>query len=280
MLTSQRNRRYGFTAVEAVVVFIVLAIVVTVVMVQVDKRTQARLREESAANLNAVYATFIGRRNISDPVKAKIGSGQEWAVMWHPLSSSPGQLSPERTNELMQNIQRTDSLTAFISPAHPNAEQMRMKAQTEPTSAITDDSFWYLGYELQTEEAGLLFVEAYKKAVAKTGEPPKAEVLKVGLHNSAYGVETDEISRLSHYNFFLSRNSVLLDALSVAMSTGNQRDASTAPAFIERPGLQRGGSHVLWSDGTVEFIPYPGKWPMTEKFIKALESLDELKVKQ
>ena len=50
--------------------------------------------------------------------------------------------------------------------------------------------------------------------------------------------------------------------------------------MIERPGLQRGGSNVLFMDGRVEFIPYPGKWPMTEKFIKALESLDELKVKK
>ena len=52
------------------------------------------------------------------------------------------------------------------------------------------------------------------------------------------------------------------------------------PVIIERPGLQKGGSNVLFLDGHVEFIAYPGKWPMTEKFIKALESLDELKVKE
>ena len=55
---------------------------------------------------------------------------------------------------------------------------------------------------------------------------------------------------------------------------------SRYPLFIERPGLQRGGSNVLFWDGHVEFMEYPGPWPMTEKFIKALESLDELKVKE
>ena len=52
------------------------------------------------------------------------------------------------------------------------------------------------------------------------------------------------------------------------------------PILIERPGLQRGGSNVLFLDGRIEFMPYPGPWPMTEKFIKALESLDELKEKK
>ena len=36
----------------------------------------------------------------------------------------------------------------------------------------------------------------------------------------------------------------------------------------------------VFLDGTVKFVEYPGPWPMTEKFIKALESLDELKVKE
>lgn len=62
-----------------------------------------------------------------------------------PLSRTPGQLSPERTDDLMNSLVQRDNLTVFISPAHPNVEQMRKKAQSEPLSAITDDSFWYLG---------------------------------------------------------------------------------------------------------------------------------------
>jgi len=53
-----------------------------------------------------------------------------------------------------------------------------------------------------------------------------------------------------------------------------------AYGYLRDTGFLKGGAHVLWNDRTIEFIPYPGIWPMTEKFIKALESLDELKVKE
>jgi hypothetical protein len=33
---------------------------------------------------------------------------------------------------------------------------------------------------------------------------------------------------------------------------------------------------VLFLDGHTEFVPYPGKFPMTKRFIEALESLDAL----
>ena len=47
--------------------------------------------------------------------------------------------------------------------------------------------------------------------------------------------------------------------------------------MIERPGMHETGASVLFLDGHVEFMRYPGKFPMTEKVIKALESLDNLK---
>ena len=47
--------------------------------------------------------------------------------------------------------------------------------------------------------------------------------------------------------------------------------------MIERQGLHRGGAHVLYKSGLVKFMEYPGEFPMTEKFIQALESLDDLK---
>ena len=48
--------------------------------------------------------------------------------------------------------------------------------------------------------------------------------------------------------------------------------------LIERPGLHKNGANVLFFDGHVEFFEYPGPFPMTQKFITALEELDELKV--
>lgn len=256
MLTKLRNSKRGFTAVELVLVIVVLAIIVSVTMVMVDRQRQARLREESAANLRVLQNCVRGLITEGGGIKAA-GNFQPL-----PLSTVPGQLTPEWTPSQIQKLLKSEDRFAFISPAHPDAERMRKDALDNPESAITDASYWYLGYTLFNEEAGLAFVRAYKNAVSETGKPPTANELKVSLRSGDNGVETVQLHRLD-------------------LTLGNYSDlqsfAPFIPTFIERPGLQRGGSNVLFLDGKVEFIPYPGKWPMTEKFIKALESLDELK---
>lgn len=239
-------RRRGFTAVEAVLVLVVLAIVVSVTMAQVDKRRQASLREESAENLRTLYRSII-----PDPAE-RIRPVSTW-----PLSSTiPGQLAPSVNHVFMGRLQKSNNPTAFISPAHPNAERMRGQVHGDPESGVTDDSYWYLGYVLPDEKSGLAFVSAYKKAVRDTGKPPNEDRITSMPYDGARLVRADLL--------FIRGYGSLYDV----------------PIFIERPGLQRGGSNVLFLDGTVEFIPYPGKWPMTEKFITALESLDELKEKK
>ena len=50
---------------------------------------------------------------------------------------------------------------------------------------------------------------------------------------------------------------------------------SKMPIMIERPNHHvPPGGNVLYIYGHVEFIPYPGKWPMTETTIGTLESLE------
>jgi prepilin-type processing-associated H-X9-DG protein len=46
------------------------------------------------------------------------------------------------------------------------------------------------------------------------------------------------------------------------------------PAMVEHPGLYGDGGHVLFMDGHVEFMEYPGEFPMTGRFIAALESFE------
>ena len=143
---------------------------------------------------------------------------------------------------------------------------------TNPVSAITDASYWYLGYALPNEEAGLAFVEVYREAVEETGKPPTG---KIKLESRIEVIDDDYTPKLMSAHFPLAK--ISHDGI---MYFRGFRLAIPIPILIERPGLQRGGSNVLFWDGTVEFIPYPGKWPMTEKFIRALESLDALKEKK
>ena len=45
------------------------------------------------------------------------------------------------------------------------------------------------------------------------------------------------------------------------------------PMPLSQPTI---GGMVVYQDGRSEFIPYPGKWPMTEKTIATLTALTEL----
>lgn len=279
-MTHPKNNRRGFTAVELAVVLLVIAILVSVTMVQVDRQRQERLREASAANLKSMYEVFsqtaTPKRDgliITWPVKPPVEYDRPLA----PLSSAPGHLIPEPTfayptggfprREQWSAIGfkwrlLASNPTALISPAHPDAKQMLKDAFDDRDSAYTDDSYWYLGYALPNEEAGLAFVEAYKKSVETTGKPPILYVLslKVRPFNAGDGEKLTELVRLRRH-----------------ASAGSNTPPSTIPIVIERPGLLKGGANVLFTDGHIEFIKYLGKWPMTGKFIKALESLDELK---
>jgi len=49
--------------------------------------------------------------------------------------------------------------------------------------------------------------------------------------------------------------------------------------MIERPEFHGDGGHILYLDGHVEFVSYPGKFPMTPAFIDGLRSLDTLETK-
>jgi prepilin-type processing-associated H-X9-DG protein len=189
-------------------------------------------------------------------------------VMKMFANESRGELFPRldpRPGHLMMlgNIvfpEYVTDVSVYISPAHPEAAELKERATKDPLSIIDDHSYWYLGYAVTTEEAGLAFIEAYKNAV-KNGEVPNED-----RTDTSAGV----IPRLREgvERFYIT---------DINDPSSSARIQSEIPIMIERPGMQEGGASVLFLDGHVEFIKYPGEFPMTEKFIQALESLDALK---
>lgn len=134
-----------------------------------------------------------------------------------------------------------------------------------PAELIDDESYFYLGFATTNEEQGLAFAAAYE-AAAKEGRtlgedlpvPPGGPAGLDKIHPLREGIE----------RFFIT------DINDPAASAMTQ---STIPTIVERPGHHSpDGGNVLFMDGHVEFIKYPGKYPMTEPFIKALEKLDAL----
>lgn len=212
------------------------------------------------------------RRTVSMPAQIRGASQnnlkQLGLVMKMFANESRGQifprLDPRPGHLMMLGIEvfpeYVTDVSVYISPAHPQAAELKERATQDPLSIIDDHSYWYLGYAIPNEEAGLAFIEAYKKAV-KNGEAP-GEELEVAAASTIMRLR-EGIER-----FFIT---------DINDPASSARIQSEIPIMIERPGLQEGGSNVLYMDGHVAFIKYPGIFPMTEKFIQALESLDTLK---
>ena len=132
---------------------------------------------------------------------------------------------------------------------------------------IDDHCYIYLGYALASESEGLAWVEAYRKQVEAGGGFDEDLPADAG----AGPLGTDRFYRLRpDFTCFLLGEGVKLGASALP-------DAQI-PVFIERPGHypRRPGGWVVFLDGHAEYCAYPGKFPMTKKFIEALESLDAL----
>ena len=125
--------------------------------------------------------------------------------------------------------------------------------------------YWYLGYAMANEEQGRAFLDAYR-AQATTGD-------KVITDEDLADADGTPIRRL----YERVERDVAKDLNIPVNSPRHASLPSTIPTMIERLGHHKGGANVLYLDGHVEFIAYPGKWPMTKDFIQGLESLDELR---
>jgi hypothetical protein len=112
-------------------------------------------------------------------------------------------------------------------------------------------SYWYLGYAAPDEASGLALVDAYRDAVTRGAS----------LEKDLRGADGKTIYRLRE---------------DVQRSLGLELWEKVPPVLIERPGHHDKGAHVLYLPGFVWFVPL-GEYPLTEKFIEALSSLDALR---
>ncbi len=171
------------------------------------------------------------------------------------LDPRPGRLAPLKEDLYPEFMAEPRIL---MCPTDAERTQKAKNAEGAPDWIFDDQSYWYLGYALSNEAQGLEYINAYRKQAASGKgfeKDLKNEQGKQPIRRLRNGVERFLITDLND-------------------PKGNPCDR--IPVMIERPGHHKGGSAVLFLDGHVELIPYPGKFPMTERFITALQSLDEL----
>ncbi len=134
----------------------------------------------------------------------------------------------------------------------------------DPEILFNDRWFMYLGYVVRNERELEAFAEAYWERVGMGKRFD--EDLKVAPGEGNCGTDT-------LYRFREGIERVLMNApdrdpaASVALSE--------IPVMIERVGNNHEpkGGHVLYMDGHVDYVPYPGKWPMTETTVTILRAL-------
>jgi prepilin-type processing-associated H-X9-DG protein len=169
------------------------------------------------------------------------------------LSSEPGSLMVEPEALYPGYI---DARSVFICPVqHPE--------NAATPDSIDDRSYAYLSHALASELDVLAFAEAYRRQVEK-GLPLEQEVSTqapdgspVTLRQLRRGVER-----------LLARDP--LDPQEV------NRLRATIPVVIEWPGHHaEPGGNVLFLDGHVAFMPYPGRFPMTPEVIETLRDLSD-----
>jgi len=180
-----------------------------------------------------------------------------------PLDREPGRLMVDR--DLMHDkygvtgryvTMEYDETAPFSWNAYDKDKGLRKNKDL-----IDDHSWWYLGYQVASEDEALIFVKAYIRQVA------------AGKDIGPEFAPTEGDKQLPALQF-------PPDLLAEIADAGHVEDTSLAkiPVFIERPGHYKGysGGWVHYLDGHREYIDYPGRFPMTPRVVGMLQLLDDL----
>ncbi len=147
--------------------------------------------------------------------------------------------------------------SVMVCPSHSNFDEVSRLPAIEK---IDDHVHIYLGYAVTNMDEARAFAQAYQGQVDQGGVFTGDLTVSPGTGN----LGSDVIYRL--------REGVE-DDLGL-----RQRDI---PVLIERLDIDTfdghipGGGNVLYMDGHVEFIRYPGQFPMTREFMELIKSLED-----
>lgn len=181
---------------------------------------------------------------------------EENGGMYPPLSPIFGRLTYD-----------TDLCGKFCYPVGDHAcefdaddpETQSLSLSRNEPDLIDDWSYVYLGYFIEDEQQGLAWIDAYKDIGVLGGSFEEDLTVPDGKGNGG----GDKLYRLRQDKELPEELSYLEDRL------------DEIPVVIEWPGNHgKYGAKVVFADGHVEILKYPGAFPMSETFISALKELD------
>ena len=134
----------------------------------------------------------------------------------------------------------------------------------ELDQVINDRWYMYLGYAVRNDREVAAFAKAYRERLAEGKRFD--EDLKVAPGEGTSGTDTIYQLHVGVDSFWWWHNDEARD------------EKPVIPLLIERiPNNHKPkGGHVLYMDGHVEYLAYPGKWPMTETTMTTLQELADI----
>ena len=235
-----------------------IGIILSVILPEVSRAREAERRAACQGNVKQVGLAF------------KMFSNESRGELYPELSPEAGRLmfanDSGGAEPLVYGEYLTDA-TILMCPSDVDSGLLEQELDEEGRQRLLDDhSYFYLGYAVTSDAEMAAFAEAYRARVAAGLRFD--EDLDVDAGTGTAG--GDVLYRL--------REGIGRVVASDPQSPGAVAVAESGiPVLIERiDNHVPAGGNVLFVDGHVEFIRYPGKWPMTRETVEILEALDAL----
>lgn len=242
-----------------------MLLVAAAILLPALARTNSRPRSSCANNLRQVGLSLKMYSNEDPRERYPDLSLEPGRLMFAPSPIYPEYL-PDPTIELCP--QDSDHKKFARNPGE-QALGGNLKDGIDFPSLIDDWSYYYLGYAITNDDEMQRFAKAYRDH-ASAGKAMTEDLT----------FTDDPAGQRMLYRLTEGVENKLLAQLDIAPeepgATG--RAQSKVPILIERIGNHDAtqGANILYLDGHVKFIKYPGPWPMTEKTVRILNELDAL----
>lgn len=141
---------------------------------------------------------------------------------------------------------------------HCPSDAETLDPEATPQDQIRASSYVYFGYALTNEDEMLAFIEAYPSFVEEGVDA--TQDLPAPKGRGSFGGDT-----------FVRLRDDLQNPRGIPVMFDAAADFGDSIEFMHIPG----GANVLYLDGHVEFVKFPGKPPMTRKILEALGKLKE-----